>query len=529
IAVIVCLATVAALALWSSRRPPHIETIEPEVARPNQVVSVSGRAFGGAGRVELDGIAVPPEYIREWSDRTIAFALPEQVQSGLLRVETTAGISNPVFLTNGRDLPTHTPFEQPTVVSLNEAERRAGETVVIRGGGFGPRSALASITLAGDGHTREISADGTFVTRWTDREVRFVIPSGIPAGRYDVSFNAIPTGIEVPIAAPRGAASLGEPRRFAVRQSLVAVGADERMLAVFPAPPETAEQPSVQLLRETVPSEPAPRRTGWIYRFESHTPEVGEGGAEIEVSQRLERVILVERRPVRWEVDEGLSSAVLLDPDFSAAYLPFLRREADLPVGSTPIADLSGRLDVRASPLSIALDIHLLVIGLLEPDPGGTGAVTDALDGLAATSRGYASLAVTLARHVGLPARRHHGLLLDDGGQTRVHSWVEFYIPAVGWIPADPALGDTMYGADFVSTAAYYGEDPARGSFGAVDGRRVTIAVDGLTPPRIYPTGRMISPDSSWAPGALWVELPDDRVSDVLSIRWDAPTLFAQF
>ncbi len=528
-AIIVCLATIASLALWSSRRPPHIDAIEPEVVRPDQVVSVSGRAFGGAGRVELDGIAVPPEYIREWGDRLITFALPDQVQSGLLRVETTSGISNPVFLTNRGDLPTHTPSEQPTVESLNEAERRAGETIVIRGGGFGPRSALANITLAGDGHVREISAGSAFVTRWTDREIRFVIPSGIPSGRYGVSINAMPTGIEVPIAAPRGEMSLGESRRFAVRQSLVAVGVDESVRAMFPAAPESAEQPSVQLLRETVSSELAQRRTGWMYRFESHVPETGEDGEEIEVTQRLERVILVERRPVRWQIEEGLSSTVLLDPDFSAAYASFLRREADLPVGTAAITDLARRLNLRTSPFSIALEIHLLVIGLLEPDPAGTDRVADALDGAAATSRGYASLAVTLARHVGLPARRHHGLLLDDGGQTRVHSWVEFYIPAVGWIPADPALGDAMYGADFVSTAEYYGTDPSRGSLGAVDGRRVTIAVDGLLPPRIYPTGRIISPEASWAPGALWVELPGDRVSDALSVRWDAPTLFAQF
>ncbi|MCG8478250.1 MAG: hypothetical protein MI724_04070, partial [Spirochaetales bacterium] len=201
-AIIVCLATIAAFALWSSRRPPHIDAIEPEVARPDQVVSVSGRAFGEAGRVELDGIAVPPEYIREWNVRTITFALPEYVQSGLLRVETTAGISNPVFLTNGGDLPTHTSFERATVESLNDAERRAGETIVIRGAGFGPRSALAGITLVGDGYTHKISADGAFVTRWTDREIRVVIPSGIPAGRYGVSINAVATGIEVPIAAP---------------------------------------------------------------------------------------------------------------------------------------------------------------------------------------------------------------------------------------------------------------------------------------------------------------------------------------
>lgn len=74
------------------------------------------------------------------------------------------------------------------------------------------------------------------------------------------------------------------------------------------------------------------------------------------------------------------------------------------------------------------------------------------------TARGvcdeYASLFTALSRDVGVPARVATGYWLDEplkAGQWNdvsayAHAWPEFYLPEVGWIPAEPTFFLTMDG-----------------------------------------------------------------------------------
>lgn len=52
----------------------------------------------------------------------------------------------------------------------------------------------------------------------------------------------------------------------------------------------------------------------------------------------------------------------------------------------------------------------------------------------------FTDLFVTMARHVGIPARRITGLFLK-AGQPVHHAWAEAFTPKWNWLPFDPALG----------------------------------------------------------------------------------------
>lgn len=52
----------------------------------------------------------------------------------------------------------------------------------------------------------------------------------------------------------------------------------------------------------------------------------------------------------------------------------------------------------------------------------------------------FTDLFVTMARHMGIPARRVTGLFLK-ASQPGHHAWAEAFTPKWGWIPFDPALG----------------------------------------------------------------------------------------
>jgi transglutaminase-like putative cysteine protease len=57
----------------------------------------------------------------------------------------------------------------------------------------------------------------------------------------------------------------------------------------------------------------------------------------------------------------------------------------------------------------------------------------------------YASLVIALSRAEGIPARYFEGLLyLDENTKDLAHArhaWLDFYLPGVGWVAADPTLG----------------------------------------------------------------------------------------
>ena len=82
---------------------------------------------------------------------------------------------------------------------------------------------------------------------------------------------------------------------------------------------------------------------------------------------------------------------------------------------------------------------------------------------------GYSALFVASLRQVGIPARRISGFWLGDtwSGDSQWHIRVEFHLPGVQWLVADPCIGD-----DFDTNGDYayeFGDVPDAGSFFAVD------------------------------------------------------------
>lgn len=55
----------------------------------------------------------------------------------------------------------------------------------------------------------------------------------------------------------------------------------------------------------------------------------------------------------------------------------------------------------------------------------------------------YASVLISLLRAKGIPARH---VVMVDGQKDEFHVRAEFYVPAYGWIPADPTWGDSYFG-----------------------------------------------------------------------------------
>ncbi len=101
----------------------------------------------------------------------------------------------------------------------------------------------------------------------------------------------------------------------------------------------------------------------------------------------------------------------------------------------------------------------------------------------AVTAREYALTTVTLLRTADIPARVITGLYFpyisnnDDTvpevQKIEPHYWTEFYLPEIGWIPMDPALGHARRSADGQETQP-------RDYFGKLDSAHIQLG-SGLT------------------------------------------------
>jgi transglutaminase-like putative cysteine protease len=516
--------------VWFAQRPPRVDAVVPETIAAGDSVTIEGVAFGSSGQISLDNRLIPPSMVQRWTNRLIVFSMPRDLRSGLMSVATDSGRSNAVFVTLKEDLPVVVGRQGPEVTGVRPEQLPIGSLLRISGRSFGHRSAMAAITFSTPGGDVTIRGSDPHVVRWSDDLIELVVPDVLAPGVSTITINGAPMDATVEVAPWNGDREFGSRTRFAVRIAVAAEGADEGLAAVMPAIPVGPAQPDVQLLRENATSTPTPLGRGVVYPFGSPAPrEATEDGEEpVLAPQRFERVSLVDRRSVRWDLDGDAASEILLEPWFRRAFHDQLGEASGIPVRAPAIDDLRRRrVDLAQSIERILAAVHATTIAALEPSSTGVDDPLLAIaDDEAASAMAYATLAVALARNAGVPARRHFGLLVGDGGAVIPHAWVEFFLPGVGWIPADPAVGDGILDEEGRGVLEFYGEDPATATLGAIDGRRVTIAIDGEEIIPLYPSGSMLENESIWAHRALRIESARRTLPEELQVRWEAPELF---
>ena len=99
----------------------------------------------------------------------------------------------------------------------------------------------------------------------------------------------------------------------------------------------------------------------------------------------------------------------------------------------------------------------------------------------------FSSLYCALLRAAGIPARMVSGYLVGDSGQpTRRHFWDEFYIETLGWVPADPALGDEK---TLLPSAPAPDFDPRAYYFGNLDNQHITFTKGLVEVNQMNPSG----------------------------------------
>ncbi|MFO7781760.1 MAG: transglutaminase domain-containing protein [Spirochaetia bacterium] len=477
-------------------RTPVIEDIEPKTAAPGEPIEIIGEHFGntrGRAKVRIAGSTPTSSAYREWSDERIVMEVPEDVDSGLVYVETDRGRSNGALFANAAHVPSdYAPEDsaaRPAVSSVTPQSAAVGDIITIRGERFGGNRNDSRVTFtweSGDGEAGriEVSDDENGYVDWSAREVRVRVPDGAVSGAVLIeTVRGESQGVEVAIEHPVGRKRFTGRRSHAVAVSVsidsVQLAEEAAAATVFVWVPTVArapEQRNYQVLTESdVPL--FSRASGVsLHRIVNPAPDT---------AWSMRRTALFDRYAVETQIEPA---AVPRDYNRSAE---FLRRytEADelLPVDAAPVQTEAARLlRTERNPYVRALRTYERVLAILSPiERVGAVQPVEALETGAANAYGYASLTVSLLRAQDIAARLVSGYLVCDSSAIERHYWVEFYIEDFGWVPLDPAAADGAVCESFPMP-----EDPVSYYFGNTDADRITFSKGLIEVPRMHPEGR---------------------------------------
>jgi hypothetical protein len=495
-------AALAFLVFFFLQSRPVLTTIEPAVFTPGQPIRLRGQNFGteqGKGRLLLDGFALTESSYLSWNDEEILFSLPLSVDSGLIQVSKPLGKSKPTVVINALRLPTapadlpHA-IPGPSITEILPQESGPGALIQIRGINFGSELHASQVRFSKNPErmaldTREDQAfpasdsvpqhfvlpeNPEMYEHWDDKLIEVRVPEVAGSGPLVVS---TPHGASEPYHFQVNQGSGSKYRFDPVSYSLeFAIEVDRKdqnsggsLLVRFPNPPETFSQSIEEVQAESHPFQGGVGDSVSLVRLEN--PQAG--------LTRFSRTLLVRVHNVESELSSysaGFSGAYS-DPGSSGSAPLFLKQfldaEEQIPSDEKVVKTLAAAIVGRERNLQRKAGlIRTWLASKLEwlADPVPDSSVLQDLGKRKAGSHNYSRIAVALFRAAGIPALPISGFLVGDEGQGIPHFWIEYYLPAVGWIPYDPVL---VYGAvpagftpPFLGPALY---------FGSLDNRHIAL------------------------------------------------------
>jgi transglutaminase-like putative cysteine protease len=491
------------LAVFSMRmtsRPPHIDSIEPHAAHPEETLVIRGEHFGnerGRGGVEIAGIELTFSHFLSWSSSEIRVKVPHGVESGRVFVHTDNGRSNGVLFSNKEHIPVvlSGPAEpgQPYIENISPQEGSVGTEVTLSGVNFGRRRGEGKVyfrfllsNLTGSSKREDQEAFEHVAARqldydyksWGDNEIVVYVPDGAVSGSVHVRTDrGKSNAVYFEVLTPAGSKSFAKHRGYQIQQRV-------RVLDL----PRAGEEASLELWVPKIYNGYAQRGVE-----ESHEPEpmwsdyqgvmryhmTGAGDSSLTTTHTY----WFDRYSINTEINPRQVGRYNTEREL---YRNYTAANAFIPADKEEYQAIARRAGRRANtPYWKARTVYDYLLEQLEFDPQAIKQeLSSYLEEGSAGSHGYALLYVTLLRCEGVPARPVSGYIVTGEREAQPHLWAEFYLPEYGWIPVDPALGEGSVALSPTVTNAreYY--------FGNLDNQHITFTRRVVDIPQISPQSR---------------------------------------
>ncbi|MDR3324964.1 MAG: IPT/TIG domain-containing protein [Spirochaetaceae bacterium] len=477
-------------ALSCSRGAPAIISINPNIERTGNLLTIRGENFGaerGESFVRFGAVAPTLSSYQAWSDAAIVVRIPDFGESGLISVHRDGKKSNSVLFSTQENMPifpSDAVSSAPFISAIEPARSAVGALVTVSGFNFGagPDSGAVLFAWEGEGSSRRRSlsddpeyvkasaSDGDYES-WNEHEIRVFVPDGAATGGVRLATSGgLSNEASLAVGATPGVKIVRDKKTFAVVYSVnFRVERAEKPNTLFfalPVPADGAFQRNKEVLSYSgVPFIDHYRGTR-LYKFS----DVADGDAgEVAVS------FLVDAYAI-----ETKAEAALIRPVEEAA-----RRYRGVGAGAhretkAEAAAMTGR---ETNPYLKARAIYRAML----KEEGGGEAQWSARFSALCRAAGIACVPVT-------------GVLVVKNRNAQPHRWNMFWIDGLGWIPVDIALAKGLApdGFSLNETADYY--------FGNVDNNRIVFSFGETVLAPMSFEGRTSSRPGEYAFQNIWEE-----------------------
>lgn len=492
---ILILVGVSGVLAWQYLKVPHVNSISPSSFSQGEPVSIRGRNFGtkkGNAVVLFDDLPLTESAHVFWSASRIDIMVPPSADSGLLKVRTATGTSNPGIVIRASKLPVKpvaSLFSStgPIITGIRPEEPVIGGLLEIEGIHFGSNIQFSEVRFPKSSRGIDSGLDMADLVpflgktpehvvpedpvrmyeAWDDKRISVRVPEGAGSGSLVVH---TPQGDSEPfmwrLKQGSGSKYFSDPVAYLLQFEIQVRKRDTSQpssLALYLPNPARSVSQSLDSLQELgTPPYMDDHGAMAIYLFDDFP----------ETERSIQRTALVTVHAVdtdlqgyrdgfdRGEIPDFLKKHVLEDP-----FVPSGQKEV-----TTLAARIIGKeknLQRRAVLIAAWLRKNLV----WKESSSSRETPMTALKAMTAGTKNYVALSTALFRAAGIPAIPVAGLLATASLDAIPHLWMEYYLPAVGWIPFDPVLACGARPSGFSG-----GLESANDYFGALDNRHIAIS-----------------------------------------------------
>lgn len=457
------LITVLVITSNLSGRSPQVESISPKVGIPGSELVIKGKYFGNernGGKVSISGVCPATASYKQWVDNTIRLVIPEDINSGILKVITRNGESSEIILfANKKEVPV--PLLGPLkpgeayITSIKPNKGPAGTLITINGVNFQPERKDSKVYFAWiSGDFNQNQKENIYTTSipaafydydyeyWNETQIKVRVPDGASSGNvYIATDKGISNAVFFEVQEPVGQKRMSNKKIYQVyywvKVKVMDAQQDNSLHLWIPGIMETPYQQEVTRI-SSEPGEPDENIHG-ILRFSFHNLAQGES-EQVKlrfIFKRYEVSTRIDPRNIRDYYNSG-----------AALYKVYTKANSLMPASDIKMITLAREITGKEkNPYLNAQNIYNYLLATLTPIDSQDVSETDLLNiiGLQkpqADAYIYSRLFCTLARCAGIPARPVAGYLVCSDLLSYEHYWAEFYIENFGWVPVDPYLGD---------------------------------------------------------------------------------------
>ena len=532
---------VAYLISHKTEESPVIESIIPPVGSPGDVVLITGKNFGDErdmSYVSFSGSKITSSSYISWSDTQIKLVLPANVQDGLVIVGTKEAQSNPALFANEGDIPVLVPTTQqiikPTITSLSTEKISIGEKLIILGNNFGETRNNSKVLFTIDYNNNiknasyinkrlttenlvEVSAEESGYEYWSNTEIHVRVPSGARTGVVIVENDKNSSDpYDIEILETAGSREYLDKKIYVVQYNADVIDVETSDVSTItlrcPIPVKIPSQNAVDVTE----IQPVPL----IQNYQNCNVQQFKRDKNSVYKNSFTQTFVLPVYEVRTKVNpDKIGSMKNLN---SAFYMTYTRKDSLVPADTDELVDLYkqivGKEKNYYKRAKLIYDYMCDNYSITKKNRKNDADPMDLITKEKGDAYDFTIIYAALLRTAGIPCVVNSGILINQNLTTQNHWWVDFYMPGVGWIPVDIALGAGMEYKPWsgnIDARDYY--------FGNMDRHSVTFSRGYTEMKPLSQDNKIITYSKSFALQSIWEEASNNTIK--YSSYWSVPVI----